>query len=124
MRQTRAAHASSPIRPLLRVASIAKIATDQPEIGPDRLGMLEHAVGRIGVGHNRGLRASKNSRLFGADGLASMPEILHVVEIDSSQDPAVAVKDVDGIKPPAKTDFEYDDIQRVARKDLPGCQRA
>jgi hypothetical protein len=84
--------------------------------------VVENAAGRVRICDDRGPAPAENPRFFGADALARITEVVHVIEIDGGQQCAVGIEDVDRIQAPSQADLQYHGVERFGRKNLPRSQ--
>ena len=97
--------------PLLLVAAELKIGAQQPQVGTEHLGRLEHALRRGRIAHDHRLAGAHDAGLLPADGLTVGPEELHVVQIDAGDDGAVGVDEIDRIEPATEPNLQNHHVQ-------------
>ena len=88
-----------------------EIDTKAQEARADAGRHFAHAGGRLRIGTDRGATGTEDMRLFPADLLARIAEILLVIQVNAGEDRAVGIDDVDRIQAPAQTHFEHSAIE-------------
>ena len=68
--------------------------------------MRKQGLRRIGIGTDRRPATAVNTRFLKADRFTRIAEIGLVIEVDTGDDRAVGIKDVDCIEPATEADFE------------------
>src|SRR5690606_40712392 len=110
----------APVKPLAAIAFIAEIATDQTQVGADRLCVLDQPLRRLWIAADRRPAGTVDMRLLPPDLLARVAQIVDVIHIDAGDDRAVRIEDIDRIQPPAQSHFEDERIEARTRERHPG----
>ena len=105
-------------------AEIAKILTQDLEVGAQLGGVLQQSGWWIGIGADGHLGRAQDAGLFPRNGGARVAQLFGVIDVDGGDDGAVAVMDVGGIQAPAQADFQDDDVDMLCGKTFPGGQGA
>ncbi|OMP13937.1 hypothetical protein COLO4_00590 [Corchorus olitorius] len=109
--------------PLLLVTLEVEIAADQPEVCADRFSVFDQGNGRHRVRTDRRLACAEDTGLLKADGLAGVPQVGHVVEIDTGDDGTICIDNVDRIQPTAQADFQDHRIETRVGEQMHDRQR-
>ena len=80
--------------------------TEAPQISAHLSGMVNDALRRHRIADDDWLAGAHDAGFLQADAFAVIAQKFHVVKVNAGNDGAIGVQDVDGIQPPAQTDFQ------------------
>ena len=122
VRQTSIATASSSPVPLLLVATNIEIMAHAPKVCTNFTGVVDNALGRHRITHDRGTPRAHDAGLLTANRLTVRPKKLHMVNVDAGDDGAIRIDDIGGVQPPPQAYFKNGNIEQRMAHQPQDCQ--
>ncbi len=111
------------VGPLLTVAGIVVIASEQPQVCTDGFDVIQQRLRGDGIAADGRPAAAIDMGFFEADFFTRVAQPVGVVQVDAGDDGDVGIDDVDGIQASAQADFEHDRVQPRLREEAQNGQR-